>query len=378
MVRTVRAHASEDTHMSLAACQLADANAAATRHGAAVGAYVGMQTAMVSAMMAFAMYRGAGLVEQGDMTSGALAAFGLTAQRAMSAMGVLAGLGGEVSRAGEAWERIRAAVERVPLIPVRGGVIPRDADVRGRLELRGVAFRYAPDSAEVLRGVDLAVGAGEVVALVGRSGGGKSTIAALLERFYDPTAGAVLLDGRDVRELDPSWLRRQIAFVSQHPQLFASTIREAIRYGRPDATDAEVADAARRANCTEFIDAFPDGWDTRVTEGGASLSGGQRQRVAIARAILKNPRILVLDEATSALDASSERLVQEALDNLMRDRTVIVIAHRLSSVVNADAIAVIDRGMIVERGRHDDLLRRGGKYAALVRDQLHADATPAA
>src|SRR5207302_10480906 len=224
----------------------------------------------------------------------------------------------------------------------------------------------------VLAGIELAIEPGQSVALVGPSGAGKSTIAALIARLYDPDGGRVALDGVDVRELDPAWLRKRIGTVSQEPLLFSTTIAENIRYGKPDATDAEVEAAARAANAHDFVTGFPDGYATKVGERGVQLSGGQKQRVAIARALLKDPRILVLDEATSALDAESEHLVQEALERLMKGRTTLIIAHRLSTVKDAHRVVVLDAGRIVQSGAHATLLREDGLYRKLVERQFVA------
>jgi ATP-binding cassette subfamily B protein len=220
--------------------------------------------------------------------------------------------------------------------------------------------------------VTLALSPGEVVALVGSSGSGKSTIAALLARLYDPESGRVLLDGRDLKELDPNWLREQIGTVAQEPLLFSRSIADNIRYARQSATDAEVEQAARTANAFDFVKGFPEGFATKVGERGVQLSGGQKQRIAIARAVLKDPRILVLDEATSALDAESEHLVKDALDRLMKGRTTLVIAHRLSTVVDADRVVVLDHGQIVQQGDHRSLLAEEGLYKRLVEKQFVA------
>jgi ATP-binding cassette subfamily B protein len=223
-----------------------------------------------------------------------------------------------------------------------------------------------------LKGVDLVIEPGEVVAIVGPSGAGKSTVASLVLRLYDPDAGRILLDGHDLRELDPSFLRRQIGVVSQEPTLFSSSIAENIRYGREGATDEALYAAARAANAHDFITKFPEGYATLVGERGVKLSGGQKQRVAIARAVLKDPRVLVLDEATSALDAESEHLVKEALDRLRRGRTTLVIAHRLSTVKDADRVVVIDGGRVVQSGDHAALLAEEGLYRRLVERQFVA------
>ncbi len=224
----------------------------------------------------------------------------------------------------------------------------------------------------VLDGLDLRVQAGEIVALVGQSGAGKSTIASLLARLYDPDQGRILLDASDLRDLDPAWLRQQIGAVAQEPILFSTTIADNIRYARPDASDADVEAAARAANAHEFISRFPEGYETLVGERGVQLSGGQKQRVAIARAVLKDPRILILDEATSALDAESEHLVKEALDRLMQGRTTLVIAHRLSTVVDAHRVLVLEGGKVVQSGNHAALMREEGLYRRLVERQFVA------
>ncbi|MEC7948471.1 MAG: ABC subfamily B transporter ATP-binding protein, partial [Myxococcota bacterium] len=233
------------------------------------------------------------------------------------------------------------------------------------------AYPTRPD-APVLAGFTLSLAPGQVVALVGPSGGGKSTVAALLSRFYDPDRGEIALDGRPFAALDAAWLREQVGVVSQEPILFATSVAENIRYGRPDASDIEVERAAEAANALAFVRDFPAGFDTRVGERGVRLSGGQKQRIAIARALLKDPAVLVLDEATSALDAESEHLVQEALERLMRGRTTLVIAHRLSTVRSADRVVVLDRGRVAEAGTHDELLALGGLYRKLVERQFAA------
>ena len=218
--------------------------------------------------------------------------------------------------------------------------------------------------------IDLRLAPGEVVALVGPSGSGKSTIAALLSRFYDPSSGEITLDGHPLSTFDLDWLRTQLGVVAQEPILFATSIAQNIRYGRPDATMNEVQTAASAANALEFITELPEGFDTEVGERGIRLSGGQKQRIAIARALLEDPPILILDEATSALDAESEHLVQDALRTLMKGRTTLVIAHRLSTVQSADRIAVVDDGRIVEIGSHSELLEQDGLYGQLVARQL--------
>jgi ATP-binding cassette subfamily B protein len=244
--------------------------------------------------------------------------------------------------------------------------------LRGAVRLEGVNFRYPsrPDL-PVLRELSLEAKAGERVALVGPSGAGKSTIVSLLLRFYEPDAGRILLDGQDARALDLAIVRGNMAIVPQEVLLFGGSIRDNIAYGRPGATDAEIVEAARRAQCAEFIERFPEHYGTLVGERGVKLSGGQRQRIAIARALLKDPAILLLDEATSSLDSESEALIQQALAELLRGRTAFIIAHRLATVREADRIYVIEQGRVAECGTHDELIQRaGGTYRRLAEMQF--------
>ncbi|MCO5563019.1 hypothetical protein L7F22_016655 [Adiantum nelumboides] len=252
-------------------------------------------------------------------------------------------------------------------------------DIRGSIQLKNVKFNYPsrPD-VTIFENLNLKLGAGRSLALVGASGSGKSSIIALIARFYEPLTGSVLIDGKDIRRLRLRSLRKHIALVQQEPSLFSTSVYENILYGKDGATEAEVIEASKAANADSFISALPNGYATEVGERGVQLSGGQKQRVAIARAVLKNPAILLLDEATSALDAESERTVQDALDNLMKGRTTVVVAHRLSTIQHVDCIAVLEAGKIVEEGRHVDLLRKGGVYARLIRlqHQLHNHPSP--
>ena len=255
----------------------------------------------------------------------------------------------------------------------------------GAIEYRDVCFSYKDvelggraEGKPVIDHLSLAIEPGETVALVGPSGGGKSTTCALLPRFYDIDAGSITIDGQDVREVTQESLRQAIGLVQQDVYLFDGTLRENIAYGRPGATDEQIENAARRANIHEFIAALPEGYDTVVGERGSRLSGGQKQRVAIARVFLKDPSILILDEATSALDNESEEAVQESLERLAADRTTIIIAHRLSTIKNADRIATVEDGRVVEHGTHEELLARGGIYARYYRMQFEGVRTGAA
>jgi ATP-binding cassette subfamily C protein CydCD len=256
---------------------------------------------------------------------------------------------------------------------------PADASPRSERAIVGVpfafedvTFRYAPEQAPALANVSLAANAGETIAVVGRSGAGKSTAAHLLLRFWDPQAGRITLDGRDIRDFKLDELRSQLALVAQDTYLFNTSLRENLRLGRPEATDDEVFEAARLANVDEFAAALPEGYDTVVGERGTQLSGGQRQRVAIARALLKDAPVLILDEATSHLDAVNEAQVREALDTLMTGRTTLVIAHRLSTIRNASKIVVLDDGRVAEQGTHQELLALDGLYSHLIAHQLLA------
>ncbi len=278
----------------------------------------------------------------------------------------IASLNADIQDGLAASERITEVLAIAPSVSERPGALP----VRGFAEairFEGVEFAYEPGRL-VLAGIDLTVRAGEVVALVGPSGAGKSTLVDLVPRFYDPTQGRITLDGADLRDLKLPDLRRQIGLVTQEVILFNDTVRANIAYGDESISDEAIHDAARAAHAAEFIDSMPQGYATEIGDRGVRLSGGQRQRLAIARAILKNPPILILDEATSALDTESERLVQAALARLMAGRTVLVVAHRLSTVRHADRIVVLDRGQIVEQGKHHELLERNGLYT-----RLHAE-----
>jgi len=317
------------------------------------------------------IWEGASEVAAGRMTGGTIAAFVLYGGLLAGAFGNLSEVYGDLLRAAGASERLSDLLEAEPDIraPAEPANLPDPA--RGELTFEQVTFHY-PTRRETsaLNGFTLAVKSRERLAVVGPSGAGKTTIFQLAERFYDPDRGRVLLDGVDLKNADPADVRRRIAMVPQDTVIFAASARDNLRYGKWDATEDQLWQAARDANADEFLRALPQGLDTYMGEGGARLSGGQRQRIAIARALLRDAPLLLLDEATSALDAESERLVQDALDRLMEHRTTIVIAHRLATVRAADRIVVMDGGQIVEEGTHASLSARGGLYARLARLQF--------
>jgi len=317
----------------------------------------------------FGLWAGANLILEHRLTTGAVISFVLYGLQIASGLRSASDFWGEALRGLGATQWIFEMLAREPRLPADGGV--QLARVEGAVTLDNVLFRYPtrPD-VEALAGINLSIRPGEVVALVGRSGAGKSTILNLLLRFYDPDEGRILVDGHDTRKLDAPWLRSQIGVVMQEPMLFSGTIADNIRYGLVTRSDSEVAAAAERSGAREFIDRFPAGFATTVGARGVQLSGGQRQRLAIARGILRRPRILILDEATNALDSESEAFVHKALRTLDYRPTTLIIAHRLSTVVNVDRVVVLDRGRIVEIGRHDELLKTSGVYRQLVETQL--------
>ncbi|WP_437677682.1 ABC transporter ATP-binding protein [Sorangium sp. So ce131] len=368
-VRTVRAFAAEEQEVARYAGQVAESFERARTRVRASGLFMGVVTFAGYAATALVLWYGGHLVVTGTMTVGKLTAFLVYTLLVAFSLAGLSDLWAGLMRALGAAERVLGLLDRAPAMPLSGGLEP--ASVQGTLELDRVRFSYpARKDTPVLRGIDLSVRPGEVIALVGSSGAGKSTLAALLLRLYDPDEGRILLDGHDLRTLSPIWLRRQIGIVAQEPILFATSVADNIRYGREDASDEEVEAAARAANAHDFVMRFPEGYRTLVGERGVQLSGGQKQRVAIARAVLKDPRLLVLDEATSALDTESEHLVKAALDTLMKGRTTLIIAHRLSTVMGADRVLVMDGGKIVQSGVHAALVAQDGLYRRLVERQF--------
>ncbi len=314
------------------------------------------------------LWFGGRAVARGALTFGVVFAFLSYVTRFFQPIRELSQLFTTMQAAMAGGERVVALLDTPPGVPDKPDAIEMPP-VEGRIELRDVTFAYQ-EGEPVLHHVSLVIEPGQTVALVGPTGAGKTSIANLIARFYDVTEGAVYIDGIDVREVKQRSLRRQMGIVSQDPFLFSGTIADNIRFGRPDASDEEMREAAHLANADEFIERLPEGYETEVQEGGANLSVGQRQLVCIARAVLANPRILILDEATSSVDTLTEALIQDALEKLLAGRTAVVIAHRLSTVRHADLICVVDGGRIVEQGTHEELLALGGVYSGLYQQQF--------
>ena len=380
-MRTVRSFAMEGHERARYDGCVRDAYRLGARRALATGVFLGLVSSVAQYALVVVLWVGCLQVIDGKLHFGHLTSFLLLAIYVVSSLGGLMGLFAELMQAVGASRRVFALLDAAPSMPLHGGDTIPAGRLRGSLALVGVSFAYpARPDVDVLRGMSLRVEAGQSVALVGASGGGKSSVVALVERFYDPQRGSITVDGVPLTSLDPSWWRQQVALVAQEPVLFSGSVLTNILYGvsnlashseprAPVSRDDAVA-AAKTANADGFISGFPDGYETAVGERGVQLSGGQKQRIAVARALLVDPTLLLLDEATSALDAASEAVVQQALDRLQERRTTLLIAHRLSTIRHADLICVVAGGVVVEQGTHGAMVGAGGPYEKLVRRQL--------
>ncbi|KAH0554353.1 ATP-binding cassette sub-family B member 10, mitochondrial-like [Cotesia glomerata] len=369
-IRTVKAFAQENNEIKRYSSKLDDLLNLCYKESFYRGIFFGLTGLTGNAIILSVLYYGGVMMSESTITVGNLSAFLLYAAYTGISLSGISNFYTELNRALGASTRLFEFIDRVPKIPIEGGKI-LDSPLTGDIKFDNIYFKYPTrDDCWILNNFSLNLSAGSVNAIVGPSGSGKSTVALLLLRLYDPNSGDILLDNHNIKELNPSWIKSQIGFVSQEPILFNGTIKENIRYGINDANDKDIMDAAKLANVLEFTRRMTEGLDTVVGERGITLSGGQRQRVAIARALIKNPKILVLDEATSALDAESENYVQEALERATQGRTVLTIAHRLSTIKNSDKIAVIDKGQVVETGNYNELiLINNGLFKKLVQHQ---------
>ena len=357
----------EEKHLADASQQAVQAALQARRVKSLLSPVV---TMIVSLCTGFVVWRGASLVSASAMTIGSLTVFLSYLGKFFKPVQDVAKMSGTIAQAAVGVERVRAILDIDMSIPERPDA-REPGRLNGAIHFDRVSFAYDP-AVPVLRDLSFSIAPGQFVGIAGATGTGKSTVVSLVPRFYDPTAGRVLIDGVDVRDYELQGLRAQIGFVLQETILFRATVRENIAYGRPDASDEEIVEAAKLANAHGFIVRMPKGYDTLLGERGQTLSGGERQRIGIARAIIRNSPILILDEPTASLDSESERLVMEALERLMKGRTVITIAHRLSTIRDADKIIVLKDGRVAEQGAHDELLAAGGVYADLNRIQVEA------
>jgi len=367
-IRTVQSFTREAEETRRYGLHLVDVVKAAIRRSLIRGAFFGFITFAAFGGVVAVLWQGGRLVLQGVLTAGSVVSFLLYAITVAAAVGTLASLFGSYQEAVGAALRVFELLTAAPTVGEPVSPVPLPRKLLGDVMLERVSFAYSPALPDVLHELTLRIAPGEVVALVGPSGAGKTTVASLVVRFWDVTAGRIMLDGIDIRQLAVADLRGSIGMVPQEPALFSGTVRENIAYAR-EATDQEVEAAARAAHAMEFIERLALGMETRVGERGVKLSGGQRQRLAIARVFLKNPAVVILDEATSSLDSESERLVGEAMEDLLRGRSTLIIAHRLSTVRRADRVVVIDQGRVIEEGSHMELLAEDGVYARLYRGQ---------
>ena len=369
-IRTIAAFSREHKTREIYAQRMAKPHESAKRNAHLTGLLVGIGQLVLFGSYTLSFWYGGKLVYDGEYTFGDVMKVFMAIIMSAGAVGQAATMAPDASKARRAAAIIFNIVDRLSPIDSASQEGKKLDEIKGNIEFKDIHFRYPtrPD-AVVFNGMNLNVEAGKVVALVGQSGCGKSSTVSLLERFYDPLSGQVMVDGHDIKDLNLSWWRKQVGLVGQEPILFSGIIAENIAYAKPEATQEEIETAAKAANAHNFIVGFDHGYDTQVGEKGAQLSGGQKQRIAIARAIVKDPKILLLDEATSALDTESEKIVQAALDSVMKGRTTIVIAHRLSTVRNADLIVVFEKGVVVEQGTHKELMEKQGIYYNLVERQ---------
>ncbi|HUO51222.1 MAG TPA: ABC transporter transmembrane domain-containing protein [Gemmatimonadaceae bacterium] len=365
-IRVVQSFTREAYETKRYVALLADVVSAALRRAWIRGVFFGMITFVGFSGIAAVLWQGGRLVLQGQLTAGALFQFLLLAFTVAAAIGALAQLFGQFQESVGAAQRVFELLETRPEIADPARPVPLARPVRGDVRFDRVSFRYGEGLPTVLHDVSFRMVPGEVVALVGASGAGKTTIASLIPRFWDVTGGTITLDRVDVRTLALDDLRGAIGIVPQEPVLFSGTVRENIAFGRPDASDDDIARAARAAHAMEFIERLPDGMATKVGERGVKLSGGQRQRIAIARVFLKDPAVVILDEATSSLDRESERLVEQAMESLLRGRSTLIISHRMDTVRRADRIVVLSHGRVIEEGPQEQLLEERGAYWRLL------------
>lgn len=374
-IRTVRSCAAENLELMFFEREVQESARLSQELGTGIALFQALTNMFLNCMVLGTLYLGGHLMSNNSISAGELMAFLVASQGVQRSLSQGSILMGNLIRGLSAGTRVFEFMALKPQVDLVAGSIISEENLKGEIRFEGISFAY-PSRPEqlVLKDFNLTLKQGQTVALVGASGSGKSTVAALLERFYEPSNGAIYIDGVNLSEISPIWLRNEvIGYIDQQPILFGCSIKENIRYGRQNASTEEILEASKQSQSHSFIESLPEKYQTNVGERGAQLSGGQRQRIAIARALLKKPVILILDEATSALDASSEADVQKALDTAIVNRTTLVIAHRLSTIQNADVIVVIDDGRIREQGSHNELMKKRGLYYELVKRQEKKD-----